>query len=294
MVIDQREFDVIKKNTDEDYLALSEELQKLVVKDETSVKKENLAESDDSLLLINNVDSFILNLSDGATMAEQYNANLFSMILYDKDNGVDNEIASKILEHLSVLTEIAQDGDWEQYLKFLENINDVPISAVIEAASTVAISFKAPKEIILELYNNGAELNIFSVLSLLKVPNREYLEMLANVGMNFTDIESNGISAVELAFLVETHPNNFDFLLSNSFDISAINFLGLDVMSSAIINADLNSETAPYYISKVIDRGATLNEAHRKLLFELEKTNLYSFNQLILTNPELESLVGGG
>ena len=112
MVIGQREFDVIKKNTDEDYLALSEELQKLVVKDETSVKKENLAESDDSLLLINNVDSFILNLSDGATMAEQYNANLFSMILYDKDNGVDNEIASKILEHLSVLTEIAQGGDW--------------------------------------------------------------------------------------------------------------------------------------------------------------------------------------
>ena len=65
-------------------------------------------------------------------------------------------------------------------------------------------------------------------------------------------------------------------------------------MSSAIINADLNSETASYYISKVIDRGATLNEAHRKLLLELEKTNLYSFNQLILTNPELESLVGGG
>ncbi|MCV2883529.1 hypothetical protein OE749_02300 [Aestuariibacter sp. AA17] len=202
--------------------------------------------------------------------------------------GIEKEIEENDeLKALSYIIEeaikLAQKGLWSEAIQLLNN-SGLEDNTAYDTLIYIALSHKAPIEVMLDLLEKGATLPLDSNRILIATNNVKAAEALLEHGLNLGFSQAPLFEPITFAVSVESL-EMLKFLLSNGVSVPKIE-LGFDPLLIVLDNFNI-SFSEPEYIEVLLFAGNPVNHSHYKMVEEMKSIDPISYQYISNYFPEL-------
>lgn len=190
-------------------------------------------------------------------------------------------------------TEIAQEfgvkfgdffnsSDWEGIRELVDEYSIILPDAPSIAANLLLL-FGAPISELESYLALGAEVALPSTLNLASSGRIKDLKQLENYGVSYSSELPLQMSILDLALMNVLSKDGFNFLIERVDNLSVFKpDLQVDTLGIALLNAELNSTNAPYFIRAILETdGVEFNKQHEAILSQLQQSSPTLANRII-------------
>ena len=207
-------------------------------------------------------------------------SNQMKNIKHTNDNKEDFIAGGEIMIGL---LHTAVSKDWEDFIQKAELFEELGPEAKNRALN-LAIKNAAPFDIILEFVTRGAEFNSDTIMYLSYTDNVALTQELMSIGLNLHLSDQYGRNGVYFSSQAYSQ-SMFNLFISYGVTVKP-STQGLDPLDIVLKRSSTNSNSS-YFIRKLLENGAPIQQSHIELIKELKNKNLDYYKKVISLNPEL-------